>query len=137
MRKTTQHAPQKSDAEKDRIIAKAFWNMSELYNFKKTEIAVLLGMNSQNPRNSIKSYQEKLTLPNNLDVKPRVGNLIAIHKCLRILFPMNPEVRYQWLREKRDLFEGKSALEFITEDPDVSYDKLFLVRRIMDQLRGL
>jgi hypothetical protein len=116
-----------------RVLGKTFWQIVEHYGLSQKDQATLLGIKENRQRlNSLKSKQE---IPDDPDKLLRVGHLVGIHKSLRILFPQNRDVVYAWLKTKRDLFQGRSALEYIAEDPIDSLPRLFSVRRLLDQLR--
>jgi hypothetical protein len=122
-----------SQEELQRVLGNAFWKIAGHYGLTHKEIALLLGIKENRQR--LAALKKNAEIPEDPDKLLRVSHLVSIHKNLRILFPQNREVVYAWLKTKRDLFHGKSALEFIAEDPLQSMTRLFTVRRLLDQLR--
>jgi hypothetical protein len=64
-----------------------------------------------------------------------VGTMLGIHKNLRILFPHNRELVYQWMKTAQPLLGGQVPIEYIKSDPVQSMPRLFSVRRLLDQIR--
>lgn len=116
-----------------RVLGKAFWNIVEHYGLNQREQAILLGIKENRQR--LNAMKMEMQIPDDPDKILRVGHLVGIHKNLRILFPQNRDVAYAWLKTKRDLFEDRSAMDYIAEDPMNSLPRLFTVRRLLDQLR--
>lgn len=115
-----------------RVLARAFWKLAHHYNLTRNEQAFLLGMK---PTRRIQNLEDRKEIPLEADKFARVGNLLGIHKNLRILFPENREVVYSWLKTKRPEFQGMSALDWIVESEMDSFRRLFTVRRMLDQMR--
>jgi hypothetical protein len=118
--------------EQGLVLARAFWNLARHYKLTRSEQASLLGM--QNTRR-IQQLESRKEIPIESDKFARVGNLLGIHKNLRILFPENREVVYAWMKTARPEFQGESALEWITKDEIESFRRLFTVRRMLDRMR--
>lgn len=134
-KKTAAEAKQApNDTELLHALGKAFWNLADHYQLTQKEIAVLLGLKTEN-RQRLTQLKTKKEIPDDPDKRLRVSHLIGIHKSLRILFPQNRDVVYSWIKTKRDLFEGKSAMEYIAEEPLQSLPRIFSVRRLLDQIR--
>ncbi|HYX37592.1 MAG TPA: antitoxin Xre/MbcA/ParS toxin-binding domain-containing protein [Oligoflexus sp.] len=122
-----------SPEQLQKVLGTAFWNIAEHYGFTQKDIALILGIKENRQR--LAALKKELVIPEDPDKLLRVSHLVGIHKNLRILFPHNREVVYAWLKTPRELFQGRSALEFIAEDPMQSMTRLFTVRRLLDQLR--
>lgn len=122
-----------SQEQLQRVLGSAFWKIAEHYSLTHKEIALLLGIKENRQR--LAALKKNAEIPEDPDKLLRVSHLVSIHKNLRILFPQNREVVYAWLKTKRELFQGKSALEYIAEDPLQSMTRLFTVRRLLDQIR--
>lgn len=121
------------DEEQASILGKAFWNLVNLYEFNREEQAVLLGIKPNRER--LNSLEKQKTIPLDPDKFLRVSHLLGIHKNLRILYPHNREIVYNWMKTERDLFGNLSAIDFIKADPVNSLPRLFTVRRMLDQIR--
>lgn len=116
------------------ILGEAFWNMARLYELGRKEQAILLGMNPDN-RQALIEYEKKKSIPLDPDKFFRVGLLLGIHKNLRILYPENREIVYNWMTTKQKMFHGNTPMEFIMEDQAGSLLRLATVRRALDIIR--
>lgn len=126
--------PAEINKESAQVLGKAFWRLADLYNLTREEQALLLGVKPEN-RQRLNSLQNKQEIPVDPDKFQRVGNLLGIHKSLRIMFPHNRELVYAWIKTPRDIFHNQSAMQFIASDPLNTFARLFTVRRILDQMR--
>jgi hypothetical protein len=115
------------------VLGEAFWNLVKHYSLTRSETALLLGVKDN--RNRLQDLEKRQAIPDDPDKVQRVGNLIAIHKNLRILFPYNRDVVYAWIKTTSPLFGNISPLEYIKQDPVNSLPRIFKVRRTLDQIR--
>jgi len=117
-------------------LGKAFWRTVSLFDLNREEQAALLGLSGGN-RTALKAYADKETIPEREEVFLRVGMLMGIVKNLRIIFPHaeNKDMIYKWLKIQREEFGHKSAIEYIKEEPNESFSRLFAVRRMLDIIR--
>lgn len=67
------------------------------------------------------------------DTIERVGNLLGIHKSLRILYPYNRDVVYQWVKARNRKLHNLSPLDLMLEH---GYLGIAQVRRFTDHMRG-
>lgn len=67
------------------------------------------------------------------DTIERVGNLLGIHKNLRILYPYNREVVYTWIKGRNQQLHNLSPLDIMLE---YGYIGIAQMRRFTDYLRG-
>ena len=67
------------------------------------------------------------------DTIERVGNLLGIHKNLRILYPYNREVVYQWIKGRNQKLHNLSPLDVMLE---YGYIGIAQIRRFTDYIRG-
>lgn len=116
------------------VLGSAFWNIVKLYGLSRIDQAILLGVNPNN-RQLLKSYEDKKKIPLDADKFLRVSFLLGIHKNLRILFPQNQNVVYNWFTTKQKLFHNQTPMQFIAADPANSLLHLATVRRALDLLR--
>ena len=95
-----------------------FWGMAEKYQFSTADQILLLGLNSNNSHRPTKFKHEK-SIPTTDDALHRVGILMGIHKALRIIYPENPSLRYNWfLRPFAELPIGtQSPFDFLRTSP--------------------
>ena len=115
-------------------LAKAFWNLAHLYRLDRKEQAILLGL-KEDSRNRLNDLEKRQEIPVDADKFLRIANLIGIHKNLRILYPKNREIVYQWMKIPRDWLNNQTPMEFIRENPIESLPRLFSLRRKLDQIR--
>jgi hypothetical protein len=67
------------------------------------------------------------------DTIERVGNLLGIHKNLRILYPHNREVVYQWIKGRNLRLHNLTPLDVMLE---YGYLGIAQIRRFTDNMRG-
>ena len=132
----TKKDPKTLDHEKVRVAGKAFWNITKHYKLDRKEQEAILGFTSKN-RNTVPNWEEKNIIPSDVDKLNRVSMLIGIHKNLRILYPYNRNIVYNWLKTKLKDFDNKTPMEYIMENPLKSYEHLFTVRRYLDIKRTM
>jgi hypothetical protein len=93
--------------------------------------AVLLGLSTQS-RSTIARYRRGEPLADSADLLARAGHLLGIHKALRILFPQDRELVYQWVSTPNRRF-GATPLEIMKRH---GYEGILAVRRYLDFERG-
>jgi hypothetical protein len=124
------HAPtQEINREK---IAPMLMKMFELWKLSTEEQLDALGLSKEN-RTALKRYREGHSISSGRDMLDRAGNLLAIHKNLRLLFPRNPELRYTWMKTRNKAFQGRTPVETIQE---MGFSGLLYVRSYLDRARG-
>ncbi|MCE0722476.1 MULTISPECIES: hypothetical protein [Legionella] len=67
------------------------------------------------------------------DTIERVGNLLGIHKNLRILYPYNREIVYQWIKGRNQKLHNLCPLDIMLEQ---GYIGIAQIRRLTDFMRG-
>ena len=67
------------------------------------------------------------------DTIERVGNLLGIHKNLRILDPYNRDIVYQWIKGRNLKLHNVSPLDIMLE---YGYIGIAQIRRFTDHIRG-
>ncbi|MGM9453534.1 hypothetical protein ACTAZI_09385 [Legionella bozemanae] len=67
------------------------------------------------------------------DTIERVGNLLGIHKNLRILYPYNREIVYQWIKGRNQKLHNLRPLDIMLEQ---GYIGIAQIRRLTDFMRG-
>ena len=60
--------------------------------------------------NTIRRYRNGVCFANGKDIHDRVGNLLSIHKNLRILYPYNEDIVYRWVSSKNRAFDWKEPI---------------------------
>jgi len=86
-------------SETYRMISTLFdlWGLNEMQRLE------LLGISGSKFFND---YQSGLPIPDSLGVAEREGHLLAIHAYLRLLFPDQQELAYQWMNQQNKSFNG-------------------------------
>lgn len=51
-----------------------------------------------------------------LENTSHVRYLLTIHKHLKLLYPLNPQMRYQWIKRPNRFFQNRTPLAVIIED---------------------
>lgn len=92
----------------------------------------LLGLSTTN-RGALTRYRKGEPLAPNRDLLERVGILLGIHKSLRLLFPHNRELAYEWMTQRNRAFEGMTPVEAIKH---YGFPGLLMVRSYLDKARG-
>ncbi|MDF1757108.1 MAG: hypothetical protein P1U74_02255 [Legionellaceae bacterium] len=67
------------------------------------------------------------------DTIERVGNMLGIHKNLRILYPYNKEVVYKWVKSRNLKLHNLSPLDVMLER---GYLGISQIRLFTDHIRG-
>ncbi|KTD21451.1 hypothetical protein [Legionella israelensis] len=78
-------------------------------------------------------YKKGTAIIHGRDTIERVGNLLGIHKNLRILYPYNREVVYKWIKARNHKLHNLAPLEVMLEH---GYMGIAQIRRFTDFLRG-
>lgn len=119
--------------EERRALTKAYFNLVKHWELSNEETARLLGWTYENKRTKIENMRRNVTaLPLDQDKFERVRDLINIHKTLRILFPNQRNLVYQWVKVPRERFGGHSALDVMLEDGQVG---IAAIRQYLDYER--
>lgn len=80
------------------------------------EQSILLGL-SVKTNASIAKYRKGCAhLKMSRDTYDRVRFLLAIHKSLKQIFPMNNEIAYRWPKTPNSYFDGKTPVQVIADD---------------------
>jgi hypothetical protein len=113
-------------------IAQMLMKLFELWTLTSEEQLDALGLAKDN-RTALKRYREGHAISSSRDMMDRAGNLLAIHKSLRLLFPRNPELRYAWMKTRNKAFHGRTPIETVQE---MGFSGLLYVRSYLDRARG-
>ena len=78
-------------------------------------------------------YKKGTAFVSGRDTIERVGNLLGIHKNLRILYPYDRDVVYQWIKGRNQKLHNLSPLDTMLEH---GYIGIAQIRRFTDYIRG-
>ncbi|SMF17819.1 hypothetical protein [Pseudobacteriovorax antillogorgiicola] len=118
-------------SENTATLGKVFWRLVDEYDLSNKQVATILDVTTAQVSNLSRTRK----IPQKAEAYARVGQLLGIKKCLEVQYPVNPKVKSNWLKVKREAFQGASAIDFITEDMFQTGVRLFQVRRLMDLWR--
>jgi len=113
--------------------AKLITKLFELWGLDNATQLNLLGL-SESSRSLLNKYRNASSpLPASRDVRDRVGWLLACHKALRLLYPHNQALRYNWMNRRNEIFNGQTPIDLMKEQGLVGVAR---VARYLDFLRG-
>lgn len=124
----TASAGKRADVDRSKITPMLL-RMFELWDLTTEEKLAALGLSTDN-RAALTRYKKGEAISASRDMLDRAGNLLAIHKDLRLLFPRNPELRYAWMKTRNKAFHGNSPIETIVE---MGFPGLLYVRSYLDR----
>lgn len=113
-------------------LAKMVVRLFDLWQLPTGDQLALLGL-SEGSRTSLIRYRKGEPLSEQRDLLDRAGNLLSIHRSLRILFPQNREIVYKWMTVPNLEFGGQSPVSVIKKD---GFLGLLVVKRYLDFERG-
>ena len=91
-------------------------NLFERWRLTYKQQAIMLGT-SPRTATSINNYKKgKTYLPQNRDTQDRITHLLAIHKYLRRVYPLNKELAYRWITTANSDFNNESPFEIISKE---------------------
>ena len=119
--------------EKNRtILTKAFFGILKNWNLTNDQEAKLLGWSYGQKRSKIDALKKGGAMEDDQDKLDRIREIINIHKNLRMLFPYQNDLAYQWIHEKRERFGNHTALDVMMEDGLLG---IKAIRRYLDHVR--
>lgn len=113
-------------------LARTITKLFERWQLDSAQSLALLGLAEGN-RAALKNYRDGKPIGNSRDTLDRVGNLLALHKNLRLLFPRNAELCYAWMTTPNKAFDGMTPVECIQA---IGFPGLLMVRAYLDRARG-
>ncbi|MEI6117141.1 MAG: antitoxin Xre/MbcA/ParS toxin-binding domain-containing protein [Burkholderiales bacterium] len=76
--------------------------------------AALLGIPTTNLA-ALTRYRRGYPIGASRDQYDRIGHLLEIHRCLRLLFPQNRELVYRWMKTQNKAFDSLTPVDAIKE----------------------
>jgi len=124
-------SPQPLEVDRSKITPMLL-TLFDLWQLNSEEKLAALGLSLEN-RAALTRYKKGEAISASRDMLDRAGNLLAIHKALRLLFPQNPELAYGWMKTRNKAFHGQTPIETIVE---LGFPGLLYVRSYLDRARG-
>ncbi len=125
--------PETPDPTQDRgALAQMVMNLLDHWNLPTEDQAALLGLATNN-RAALNRYRKGDPIGTSRDQYERVGHLLGIHKSLRLLFPQNRDLVYQWMSTRNRAFDNLTPVQAIRE---WGFAGLLMVRAYLDRARG-
>ncbi|MDA8170669.1 MAG: MbcA/ParS/Xre antitoxin family protein [Nitrospiraceae bacterium] len=87
----------------------------DLWELPVKDQLAFLGL-SEGSRKALARYRKGEPLANHRDLLDRAGNLLSIHRSLRILYPHNREIVYKWMTTPNGDFNGHSPADIVSEE---------------------
>lgn len=116
--------PSLEDGQSRTQLAVMIMKLFELWDLDTATALNLLGL-SESSRSSLSKFKKgEAALSNHRDSLDRVGWLLAIHKALRLLYPQNPELRYDWVNRKNQDLNNEAPIEIMTQEGIIGLAKI-------------
>lgn len=113
-------------------IGKMLMRLFEHWKLSSVDQLSLLGLSKDN-RGALSKYRNGQPLANDRDKLERAASLLAIHKALRLLFPHNPGLAYDWMSLPNRAFNGLTPVQLIDQQGMIG---IYMVRNYLDRQRG-
>jgi hypothetical protein len=84
-------------------------------------------------RAALARYRRGEPISGSRDTLERAGHLLGIHKNLRLLFPLDRDLAYAWIKTRNRAFDNRSPIEVIRE---FGFAGLLMVLAYLDRARG-
>ena len=108
-------AERELSASQDRgALARMVMNLLDHWQLSTEDQAALLGIAPGN-RAALSNYRSGKPIGTSRDQYERVGHLLAIHRNLRLLFPQNRELAYQWMSARNRAFDNLTPVEVVRQ----------------------
>ena len=118
-----------SPAERS-ALAKQVITLFRYWKLDSATQSAMLGL-SEKAYSTLKGYAEGAPLADSRDLLDRVGHLLGIHKSLRVLFPHNRKLAYQWPTAPNRQLGGLRPIDIVR---DQGLSGLVALREFVGQL---
>lgn len=106
-------APIREASEEDRrALAVMLMGLFKHWQLSTVEQLDALGLPITS-RATLARYRHGKPLAGDRDTLDRAANLLSIHKSLRLMFPRNLELAYQWMKLRNRAFDGMPPIDVI------------------------
>lgn len=120
------------NSEARQALARLVLNLFDRWGLSGADQLNLLGL-SANSRAVLNKMRKGGALPAGRDILDRASYLLSIHKALRLLYPRNPDDRYNWVNQRNADFGQRAPLELMRE----GMIGIAKVSRYLDHVRGV
>lgn len=93
----------------------------------------LLGMSANSRARLTRFAAGTAALPKGRDTRDRAAYLLAVHKALRLLYPENPGLRYDWVNRRNQALDNLRPIDIMRDHGLIGIAK---IARFLDYLRG-
>lgn len=114
-------------------LAKMTIKLFDNWNVKAEDKPLLLGLSSTN-KEILTKYRKGYPIGCGRDLLERVNILLEIHKSLKILFPTNKDLSYQWMNTPNRKLEYLTPIEAIKL---WGFAGLLTVRSYLEEAKGM
>lgn len=121
------------DQEPQRAITRMLMQLFDRWSLSTEDQLAMLGLSMDNWP-VLTRYRRGHSIVDSRDRLERAGHLLAIHKSLRLLFPRDRHLAYQWISTRNKAFDGRTPAEAIRK---FGFSGLLMVRCYLDRQRGL
>jgi len=120
------------NAHDRRVIAKMIMRLFACWKLTSDEMGSVLGL-SPSIYSTLEKRRQGAPIALSRHSMERAGHLLGIHKNLRLLFPLNRDLAYAWMKTSNSAFDGRTPIEVIGEH---GLTGLLMVRAYLDQAAG-
>ena len=121
-----------TDSIDRKAIAGMLMKLFDHWKLSTEEQLDALGFSVTN-RAALARYRRGEPISGSRDTLERAGHLLGIHKNLRLLFPLDRDLAYGWMKTRNRAFENRSPIEVIRE---FGFAGLLMVLAYLDRARG-
>lgn len=112
-------------------VAKMVTNLFDHWGIHPKDQATLLDL-PDGDNETLARYRAGAFFGPNSNVLRRTGELLAVHKALRVIFPYDRDLVYEWVKAPNKSFNGKTPLEVMLGD----FEGLRSVRKYLERELG-
>ena len=121
-----------TDSVDRRAIAGMLMKLFDHWQLSTEEQLDALGFSVTN-RAALARYRRGEPISGSRDTLERAGHLLGIHKNLRLLFPLDRDLAYAWIKTRNRAFDNRTPIEVIRE---FGFAGLLMVLAYLDRARG-
>ncbi len=121
-----------TDSVDRRAIAGMLMKLFDHWKLSTEEQLDALGFSVTN-RAALARYRRGEPISGSRDTLERAGYLLGIHKNLRLLFPLDRDLAYAWIKTRNRAFDNRTPIEVIRE---FGFAGLLMVLAYLDRARG-